>query len=265
VPSRADGLRVSAISLAPVKGLRISRVERASLETEGLRGDRALFLIDRRGRMLNGKRHGELQQVAAAVSGEHLTLSFPGGGEVDGPLRTGEPVAVSFHSRPREALVLEGPFSGALSEHVGEEVRLVAFADGGQAVDRGRQGAITLVSDASVAALAELSGAGLDGRRFRMSIELAGARAFEEDSWLGSEVRIGPQAAIRPKGHVGRCLVTSRDPDTGDMDVPTLDLLRRLRGGEDTTEPLALGVYGAVLRGGEISVGDAVEVVRRAS
>ena len=34
---------------------------------------------------------------------------------------------------------------------------------------------------------------------------------------------------MRFEGHVGRCLITSRDPDTGTVDLPTLDILREYR------------------------------------
>jgi uncharacterized protein len=263
VPSPADELRVSALSLAPVKGLRIERVPRAQLDPDGLRGDRALFLVDARGRMLNGKQHGMLQRVTASLEAGSLTLALPDGSVLGGELGDGQPLQVSFHSRPREAHLVPGPFSAALSELVGEPVRLVAFAGGAPAVDRGRQGAVTLVSQASVVELGRTAGVALDARRFRMSIEIEGGEAFQEDGWLGSELHIGGDAAIRLKGHVGRCLVTSRDPETGAIDVPTLELLRQMRGTEPTTEPLAFGVYGGVLRGGEIAVGDEVRVVRR--
>src|SRR5436309_2324702 len=80
----------------------------------------------------------------------------------------------------------------------------------------------------------------LDARRFRMSIELSGAAAHEEDDWIGREIAVG-EARIRLTGHVGRCIITSRHPETGDVDVPTLDLLRDYRGDAQTTEPLAFG------------------------
>jgi uncharacterized protein YcbX len=57
---------------------------------------------------------------------------------------------------------------------------------------------------------------------------------------------------------VGRCLITSRDPDTGVVDLPTLDILRDYRRDLDTTEPLPFGIYGRVLAPGTIRVGDAV-------
>ena len=78
-----------------------------------------------------------------------------------------------------------------------------------------------------------------------------------EDQWVGRRVRIG-SALVAMKGHVGRCLVTSRDPETGKVDLPTLDMLGTYRRDLHTTEPLAFGIYGAVVEPGTVSVGDAV-------
>jgi hypothetical protein len=60
------------------------------------------------------------------------------------------------------------------------------------------------------------------------------------------------------EGHVGRCLITSRDPDTGQVTLPTLDLLKDYRGSLHTTEPLPFGVWGRVLQPGAVAVGDEV-------
>jgi uncharacterized protein YcbX len=92
-----------------------------------------------------------------------------------------------------------------------------------------------------------------------MSIELGGAEAHEEDRWVGREITVG-EARILVEGHVGRCIVTSRHPESGEVDLPTLELLREYRDGAPTTEPLAFGVYGAVLREGVVRIGDAVEL-----
>ena len=74
--------------------------------------------------------------------------------------------------------------------------------------------------------------------------------------------RRGACGSARPlcasRGHVGRCLITTRHPESGVVDLPTLDLLRSYRGGLDTTEPLAFGIYGEVLEGGRVAVGDEV-------
>jgi uncharacterized protein YcbX len=122
---------------------------------------------------------------------------------------------------------------------------------------------VTLVSDASIAALAERAGReDVDSRRLRMTIEIDGVEAFAEDAWIGRELRVG-DATLKPFGHVGRCSVTTLDPDTGEVDLPTLDVLRELRAGASTSEPLALGVHCAVLVAGTVSVGDAVELDTR--
>ena len=93
-----------------------------------------------------------------------------------------------------------------------------------------------------------------------MLIELGGPPAHAEDEWVGRRLRVG-EALIGVGGNVGRCLVTTRDPDSGDVDLPVLDLLRSYRAGLPTTEPLALGVYGEVLEPGRVRLGDAVGLV----
>jgi uncharacterized protein YcbX len=118
-----------------------------------------------------------------------------------------------------------------------------------------------MISRASLASLAQAAGEReIDARRFRMSIELAGADPHEEDRWVGGELMVGA-ARILLHGHIGRCIVTSRHPESGEVDLPTLEVLRAYRDGAPTTEPLAFGVYGAVLRKGIVRVGDPVELV----
>jgi uncharacterized protein YcbX len=244
-----------------VKSLRIQRRERVMLERDGARGDRVFFLVDDRGRMVNAKRHGALNQVVAELGDDGgLALEFPDGSRVEGEPRPGEELEVRFHSLIRPARAIDGPFSAALSEHAGAPLRLVAFEGGRSAVDRGAQGAATLLCRASADAVAQAAGREqIDTRRFRMTIELDGCEPFAEDGWIGHELRIGG-ARLRPFGNVGRCTVTTLDPDTGAVDLPTLDLLRELRGEAGTTEPLAIGVHCAVIEPGEVALGDAVEV-----
>jgi uncharacterized protein YcbX len=251
---------VSALSLTPVKALRIERRERLRIERDGARGDRAMFLVDARGRMVNGKHHPLLTAVIARLDEGRLTLELPDGRAVAGATRPGEELDVRFYRLTRPARVIDGPFSGFLSDYVGAPLRLVAFADGRSAVDRGAAGAVSLLSSASAQALAQAAGReGIDTRRFRMTIELDGAEPFVEDEWIGRELSVGG-ARIKPFGHVGRCNITTLNPDAGTPDLPTLEMLRELRGALATTEPLALGVHCAVLVPGEVALGDELRV-----
>ena len=67
------------------------------------------------------------------------------------------------------------------------------------------------------------------------------------------------EAEIVVNGDVGRCVVTSHDPDRGVTDLDTLGTLALYRR-EGQTEPLPFGVYAGVTTPGRVSVGDTVSV-----
>lgn len=254
--------RVSALSTTPVKGTRVRMVDRIRLEPEGVRENRRFYLIDARDRLANGKRLGALNTVISEYddSARRLALRFPDGSSAEDEVRLGEVIATRFYSQTARGQIVEGPFSAAMSEYVGEPLRLVEAIGPGGGVDRGADGAASIISRASLARLADEAGqSGLDARRFRMLVEIEGVAAHAEDAWVGKEIRVG-DALVAVRGHVGRCLITSRDPESGEIDLPTLDILRAYRGEEASTERLPFGVFGSVVRGGEISVGDSVAV-----
>jgi len=259
--------RVAWISFTPVKGLRVQELHEAELTGEGIVGDRAFLLVDKQGRMTNGKRHGALIAVVAdhdAAAGR-LALRFPDGRIVEDAVELGEPRDVRFYRGTLRVRPVAGPFSAALSEHAGQTLRLVAAPPTRSAVDRGRGGAVTLLSRASLERLREQSGAAepIDHRRFRMNLGIDGVAPHEEDAWHGRDVRVG-EALLHVTGHVGRCAVTTRDPDGGVVDFSTLHHLASYRGRAaepDATERLPFGVHARVLSAGRVRVGDPVAPV----
>jgi hypothetical protein len=253
---------VTALCVTAVKGLRVRRVEEIVLQQDGARNDRRFFLVDEKGRMVNGKVIGELQEIVSTFDSEagQLTLEFPGGTRLTHTVTLGPEITTRFFSRERTARLVDGPWSEAISTHVERPLRLV-MAD--SAVDRGLDGAVSLVSSASLRHLAEVADTDtIDARRFRMLIEIDGVAPHAEDGWVGRSVRVGG-AVLRFEGHVGRCLVTSRDPESGTVDLPTLDLLRAYRSDIVSTEPLPFGIYGAVEQPGAIRLHDPVEPIGR--
>lgn len=249
---------VVGLTFTPVKGTRLCPVDRLEIGPAGPLGDRRFYVIDERDRMVNGKTLGPLSAVVAAVTEGTLSLTFPDGRVVSDEVRSGEPVVSRFYSRPREDRLVEGPWADALSEHVGKPLRLVQTTNGASAIDRGGHGGVSVISRDSLARLAtEANVSGIDVRRFRMTVEIDGVSAHAEDGWVGRRARIG-SALVRFHGHVGRCLITSRDPDSGVIDLPTLEVLAAYRGNTDTTEPLAFGIYGEVLEPGAVAIGDPV-------
>lgn len=256
-------ITVTGLATTPVKGARLEPVESLALDRDGARGNRRFYVIDDRDRMLNAKQLGGLVSVVAEYRADdgRLALTFPGGDVAAGVVSLGDSVRTRFFSLMSQARLVEGPWSAALSAYFGRPLRLVDADPDEGAVDRGRRGGATLISRASIGRLAAAAGVpDVDERRFRMLIEIDGVDAHAEDGWVGGRTRIG-EAVIAWDGHVGRCLVTSRDPDSGQIDLPTLDILRDYRGGCATTEPLPFGIYGAVMEPGAVRVGDPVTPV----
>jgi len=250
-------MQVARLAIAPVKGLSLAHPDQVQLGRDGVRNDRRFYLVDPSGRLINAKTCGELLQVRPEVSDDasRLTLVFPSGESVSGEVVPGDAVETSFYGRPVTGRFAEGPWSQALSEHAGRPLRLVRTDEHGVGVDRTH--VVSLISDGSLRALARRAGSEhVDGRRFRMTIELEGGEEHAEDEWIGGELEVG-EARIRITGPVGRCAVTTRNPDSGMSDLDTLGILagyRTLREGK----AFGCGVCGDVLVEGTVRVGDSI-------
>jgi hypothetical protein len=254
-------MKVRRLLVTPIKGLRVTSRDELLLEPGGVRENRRFYLVDERGRMVNGKQIGELSAMQAEYgdADRTLTLILPGGERISGRVELGADIDTRFFRLTLRAPLVVGPWSDAISAQAGRALRLVEADRKPRGVDRGERGTVSLVSRGSLERLAEVAGNGgdIDARRFRMLVEVDGVEPHGEDAWIGHGVRIG-DALVSFNGHVGRCLVTSRDPDSGVVDLPTLDLLGEYRRGEPTTEPLALGIYGEVIEPGTVRLGDPV-------
>ena len=110
------------------------------------------------------------------------------------------------------------------------------------------------MSEASLHALAtEFSGTVPDSRRFRMTITVTGADAWAEHGWGGQQVTIG-DITLRVLEPVPRCVVTTRNPESGATDARILHALAKLRGKDDIT----FGVWCEITQPGHIQLGDLV-------
>jgi uncharacterized protein YcbX len=189
-----------------------------------------------------------------------LTLRFPDGSEVTGPVAGTRTQAV-FYDETLDVDEVPGGFAEALSDLAGAPIRLVAHTRAGGGGDRGVPGATSLLSTGSLARLAhELDVDSIDPRRFRMHFGVDGVEAHAEDGWLGRRVRVG-EAVVVPRGLVGRCAVTTQDPATGRPNLDTLKALTRYRREVPDQEPLPFGVFAEVVEPGHVALGDTVEPV----
>ncbi len=249
---------IAWISVSPVKGLALRRLDECELTEAGVAGDRQFFLVDDHGRLVNSKGLGVLQQVVPRFDEEAgvLELGFPDGTTVAEQVAVDGSLDAQFWGVPVSVRVVSGPWSASISDFAGRSLRLVRAP--GPATDRMRSGAATLLGTASLRAIARVTGVEeVDGRRFRMNFGIDGLDEHEEDEWLGRRVRLG-DAVVVPQGNVGRCAVTTQNPDTGEPDLDTLKALAAYRREVETTEPLPFGVHAAVAQAGMVRVGDPV-------
>jgi MOSC domain-containing protein len=251
---------VARISIAPVKGLALVERDEVVLEPTGVAANRRFHIVDADGRRYNQLRNGALVQILQEYDGERLALQFPDGTTADGDVALGAEITTDFYGRRVDGHVVEGPWSEALSQWAGRPLRLVQSAPGA-AVDRGR-GHVSLVSRASLEELGRQGGenGAVDGRRFRMLFELDGCAPHQEDEWIKRSVRIG-EALVRIRGDVGRCAITTQNPDSGVPDFDTLRTIKEYRpetANEKGKRHIPFGVYGEVIDPGRVSVGDRV-------
>jgi uncharacterized protein len=222
---------VARISISPVKGLALVHPDEVLLEETGVRENRCFHIVDADGRRYNQLRNGALVQIKQEYDGHRLALHFPDGTSAEGEVAVGAEITTDFYGRPVSGNLVEGPWSDALSQWARRPLRLVRSAPGA-AVDR-RRGHVSLISTASLDELGKHGGhdGRVDGRRFRMLFELDGCEPHEEDRWLKRHLHIG-EAVVRLRGDVGRCAITTQNPETG---VPDFDTLTTIYGYRGTT------------------------------
>ncbi|HYN70541.1 MAG TPA: MOSC N-terminal beta barrel domain-containing protein [Candidatus Eisenbacteria bacterium] len=252
-------IRVARLSIAPVRGLGLEHPEVVELTATGVLEDRRFYVIDDDGRLVDQLIAGRLVQVKAHTdpAATTLRLAFPGGTVIDAPVELGEAVETHVHGRTAVGHRVIGPWAAALEPFAGEPVHLARCdRPGGTRIAN----AVSLISDGSLEELARrLDRSFIDGRRFRMLVEVEGAAAHEEDDWIGGRIGIGTAvlAITRPDA---RCAITTHDPDTGVRDVDTLRGIIGYRGLRDGRKA-DFGILGEVDSPGRIRVGDEVVVL----
>jgi uncharacterized protein YcbX len=250
---------VARLSIAPVRSLGLEHPTEVDVTELGVVEDRRFYLTDDANRLVDRIVVGRLVQVSAHTNPEAtaLRMTFPDGTVVEDKVKLGEAVETPIHGRTGVGHVVIGPWGEALSPIAGRPITVVRCDRPGGT----RAGNPTsIISDGSLRELAANAGVDeVDPRRFRMLIDLEGARAHEEDTWIGGTIGIG-DAILRVTRPDARCAITTQDPDTGERDLDTLRTIisyRGLREGKHAD----FGVLADVERPGRIRVGDAVTVL----
>jgi uncharacterized protein YcbX len=250
---------VAQFSIAPVRSLGLQHPTEIDVTEVGVVEDRRFFLSDDHNRLVDRIIVGRLVQVETATDpgATRLWMRFPDGTVIDDEVRLGEAVETPIHGRTGVGRVVIGPWGDKLAEVAGRPIRVIRCdRPGGTRVGN----PTSIVSDGSLRELARHAGVDeVDGRRFRMLINLEGAEPHEEDTWIGKRIALG-YAVLQVRKPDARCAITTQDPDTGMRDLDTLRTIigyRGLREGKHAD----FGVLADVVTPGRMRVGDAVTLL----
>ena len=151
---------------------------------------------------------------------------------------------------------LEKFFAEFLGDTLGGRPRLVeapghTFSDAKQKPNATTYKYVSIINLASIRALEEIVQAPIDPLRFRGNVYIDGLPAWEEFDWVESHITIGT-ARLHIVSRIVRCAATQVNPVTAKRDINIPAILQQAFGHGH------MGVYGEVVEGGEIAVGDQV-------
>ena len=244
---------IDAIYRYPVKGLSPEPLARTQLQVmETLPADR-LYAIENgpSGFEPAAPRHQPKQRYLMLMRNERLarlrtrfydmshtlTIEMEGREAARGDLRTSEGRAA-----------IEAFFAGFCADELRGPPR-VLHAPGFSFSDVARK-VVSIINLASVATIEDVVGRPVHPLRFRGNVYVTGWPAWREFDFVGQEITVARRARLRVIKRIVRCAATNVDPDIGIRDLSIPDTLMRSFGHADC------GVYGEVVEGGDIAVGD---------
>jgi hypothetical protein len=113
---------------------------------------------------------------------------------------------------------------------------------------------VSLIGLGSLAALQAAADAPRDKRRFRANIYIEDIEPWAEFTWVGRHIRVGA-TVMEVQEKIDRCAATTVNPDTAERDANPVKELQEHFG------HIELGVFAAVVQGGEIRPGDDIAVL----
>ena len=236
--------RVHEIVRYPVKSMAGIATNSALLGWHGLQGDRRFAF-----RRVNDK--SGFPWLSASRLHE-LLLYQPLGFAAD----VAEPAPTHVRTPEGIELALESAeLQNDVAKRFGQPLELMKLKHG--IFD---EGDVSVINLATMSAIAREAGRDLDTRRFRPNIviQTETSESFLEDAWVGGRLVFGgeddgPMVNITMRDE--RCVMINLDPDTAAADPQIMKTVVRLNDNY-------AGVYGTVGRTGEISVGQAVSLIR---
>lgn len=251
-------LQIETLYRYPVKGLSPERLDSAHLTTGCyFPGDR-LFAVENgpsgfdpadprhqpKIKFLMLMRHETLARLDTRYDAETGTLTIRHGGVV---------VAQGDLGTEAGRAAIESFLTDYMPDALRGPARVLVAPDGFRFTDSAR-GFVSLLNLASVAAVADMTGAAVDPLRFRANLHVSGLEPWAELDLVGRTLTGTDGLTLRILKRTERCAATNVDPATGLRDLTIPHTLSRHLGHTDC------GIYAEVVAGGVLRAGDALRM-----
>lgn len=274
---------VTGLSFYPIKGAAGTYVEEANLSERGLQYDREWVVCSPDGSFMSQRKEPELAVVEPTIAHEQLLVNAPGMETLAVDLEAeGEERTVDFFKKAGTGITQGAEAAGWFSEYLGKDAELLRVAQPRPVKEACRvAGATTEVGFADAFPLLVVSEPSLTElnthleqpvpiNRFRGNIVVSGEELdpYDEDYWR--EIKVGDLTMFVVRA-CARCPVPNTDQSTGVRSGrPVSTALKQTRHGVDPVNGKPGDFFGqnavhVFEPGTTIKVGDAVEIVERAS
>jgi uncharacterized protein YcbX len=259
-------LRLTGLTVYPLKSARGIAIDQAELDDFGLRYDRRWMVIDKAGRFISQRSHPQMALVVPSLGDEKLCVNAPGMSTLElqsDPFASVTTEVTIWDDRCVASWQGERParwfsdFLGCAASLVhmpGTSVRAAnpAYAPEGTRVSFADAYPLLLISEASLADLNQRLSLPLPMNRFRPNLVVAGCEPYQEDHWAGIAIGGTSFKVVKP---CDRCVIPTTDQMTGDRGTEPLRTLATYR----TVQGKVLFGQNLVHQGpGELRVGDPV-------
>ena len=267
---------VAVLRRYPVKSMLGEELRACQVTGRGIPGDRQLALVHREtGKIASAKNPRLWRRLLklAAVSGPDVKITFPDGTVlastdhgIDAALSEflGQPVTLTGTPPPKATFDRADP-EQVLRDGIEATVRV----DVGQLGGASPEGTffdfapLHLITTSTLERIAELSPRGtVELARYRPNMVIGGtAPGFTENDWVGRDLRIGDDLAVRVLARSPRCAIPTLEHGDLPRDVDALRVPaahNRVSAMDGFGLQPCAGVYAEVLRPGHVRAGDLV-------
>jgi uncharacterized protein len=233
---------IQAIFLYPVKSMAGVQLEAANLGWHGLDGDRRLAfrkVQDRSGfPWLSASKLPDLLRFTPVWRGQSVRPDIPT------HVRTPE---------GKEMAIFGEELAAEVELRLGAPVQMMQLRHG--IFD---EASLSVISLETIREIERVTGTTLDVRRFRPNVvvRLLNPDSFQEDHWVGGVLSFGdaghgPSLSVTMRDE--RCSMVNFDPDTARSDPEVMKAIVQMNQNN-------AGIYGAVIRTGQLAVGQTVHL-----